>query len=409
MNRAVGPERLAGIPWASKTTLAFLFQRVSRYGPHEDKVWKSLVTRAEQISRSFTDKECALILNAIITSEMPKPSGLVKNLFEEKIPSLSPSPQNLALLFHAAAALKYKFPGSLHARLSQVAGELNAQQVAMIAAALRQAHEHSDCVELANRIHSVVEDLSPQGLVMVLGWLVNTSHVTRDQIVPISIRLAKATHEMDYRLSSMALLSLVKLGDWPESRDAAHLVFERFTEPSVQSRAPAMYLALVLSAAAKIPVATEGLWSQYHSVVHQVELPSELVEIVRALVSRQVRELEIYSPVLNRLKKLELSVSEAAVLVHSLGKAGIKFDDFFKFLRGSLEGRVSGLNGKEVFMITYGLFKGGALTMGLGEELRDRVGDLLLKGEIQRESATYLVSHCLVPARIACEDLASIL
>ena len=407
MNKAVSPERLAGIPWASKTTLAFLFQRVSAFGPHDDKVWSSLVSRAVQISRSFTDKECALILNAISKSEMPKPAGLVKNIFEI-LPSLSPSPQNLALLFHAGAALKQKFPGSMHARLAEVAGQLDAQQVAMIAAALRQGHEHSDCQALADRITAVVDDLSSQGLVMVLGWLVSTSHVTRDTLVAISMRIASLAPEMDYRTACMALYSLVKLGDWPESRDAAQLVLERFSEPSVVSRASPVHLGIALSAAAQLPVDTSRLWTLYHSGIRQVQSSSDLVEIARLLGNRRVGVLEIYNLIFDRLNSV--SATEAAVLAHAMGKAGITDGNIFRFLRRALEGTVSSLCGKEVFMTTCGFHKGGALRLdAFGEELRDRIGQLLVKGEIQRDSASYLVTHCLLPSGIACDVLVSIL
>jgi hypothetical protein len=377
-----------------------------------------LLGRADAIMDSLDDKDTALILNALnkfrlfsagqnrlTTAVEQGKTNFLTRLSRRRIPTLvaSASAQNLVLMLHAMNALDVRLPAEVQhkacERIETLAKDMDAQQVALAAAAMEQWGTQPSEV-LIGRISELVEDFSPKGLMMVLEALVTGNHA-ETATMKVLVAMTEKIDRFDARGCALILNCLAK-ANLPEAAkaeifSAALGKFGKFPIVSLRE------LALVTNAS-----------------VRRLELNACADILGRAKIAIGTLDVQSAALLLNALAKCGLhdvvlvkkfltfsgepTDAQRAMMLHALGKVGIS--DF----RNSAESLVAGLDfaklpNREFFMTLYGLGRLRLIDASRGEVLLKQLKTLLAAGVMHVDSALFLYRKYLRPAGAACSDL----
>jgi len=158
-------DSLTRIPWAGRSTLAGLFQRVAANGPNDPVVWKKLVARADVIAHSLTAKQASLVLSALARAQHRNESSL-RRFSVKFVPSLVQTAELIDLcgIVSSLSQLKCYREETFDlavARFKESAAHLDLRQLSLVAYAIVRVG-HTDIDLLRSLLEQVPRRLRQQ-------------------------------------------------------------------------------------------------------------------------------------------------------------------------------------------------------------------------------------------------------
>lgn len=369
----VSQETLAGIPWAGRSTLAGLFQRVAANGPHDPMVWRRLVARADVIAHSFTSKQAALVLSAMARAQHRNESFL-RRFTVKFIPSLVEDAEVIDLcgiisgLSQLGSYCEETYALAAR-RATATAPQMDARQVSLVANAFVKVG-HADA-ELFRRLLQQVPRRLPKCNGRDVAVLLNAiaqmpgllaQSLEADSLEPhlhkVALHLPALLPKADLHSLALILNAFAQLNYM--QKDVLDLIVEellldmrRFKHMTPRQLAMVLNAAarlqifeprLIEALAAQVRLCARGLDAQSLCIIANAcaRLPSLGVETFQTLYVQVPRHLS------------RLSGRQLAMLCHAWARAHVHNDDLFALMALPLVKHAGSLSAYEVALCVYG-------------------------------------------------------
>lgn len=368
--KPVSPDTLAGIPWAGRSTLAFMMQKVSVQGPHDDAVWRRMLRRADAIAHSFTAKHTALMLTAMVRARH-RDEKFLNRLTTRFIPSLVPDADLVDMCGIASGLSQLNIYQEatfdlIAERVLEASPVMDAKQISLVANAFVRVGHASDNLLLAlvRQVPRRLGQFTAREVAVLLNALSqlpkdagNLGEELREQLEAISVRLPELLPDADLHSLTLLLNAFSKLNI--ASKDTLDLLSsELLLDPSRLKRLTPQQLSMVLNAAARLQL-----------------LDPRLLDALSSQVRMQARTLDAHAfcVVANAAAKLRLGVEtfqaldaqvprllqrfsgrQLAMMCHAWAKAHIHNDDLFSLLELPFRKKADELSPHEIALTLYG-------------------------------------------------------
>jgi len=379
----VSQDTLAGIPWAGRSTLTGLFQRVATNGPGDPSVWRKLVARADVIAHSLTSKQASLMLSAMARAQQ-RDKGFLRRFSVKFAPSLMQSAELLDLcgivssLSQLDAYSEETFDLAVE-RLAKAAPQMDLRQLSLVANAyVRASHADTELLQslllqvprrlarcsgkdVAVLLNALAQIPGPDDPAATAGAGLRPRGVAREHVQraldAVALRLPDVLPSSDLHTLTLVLNAFAQLQF--TQKDALDLLVEELLgdESRFQHMTPRQ-LAMVLNAAARLqlyePRLLEALVAQVRARARSLDAQG-LCVVANACAKLQlgVETFQVlYTQVPRHLARL--TGRQLAMLCHAWAKAHQHNDDLFSLLALPLAQRASGLAPHEVAIVIYG-------------------------------------------------------
>jgi len=367
----VSPDTLAGIPWAGRSTLPTLMHRVATHGPKDPSVWHKMVKRADMIAHSFTAKQAALLLTAMVRARHQN-DVFLRRFCVKFVPSLAASADVLNLcgmisgLSQLNAYSEETF--NLLARRSvESVAQMDAKQISLVANAFaRMGHvdyelfrcllkqvprrlKQFTCREAAVLLNALAQIVKEEEAHRSVEWQqhLNVVALHIPELLP-----SADLHSLTLILNAFAQLRFLQ-------KDVLDLVVEelvsdrkRFERMSVQQ------LAMTMNATAKLMIYEASLIEMLVAQVRRKgrELNAQALSVIANASAKLSLGADTFSVLYGQVPRLLrlLSGRQLAMICHAWAKAHVHNDDLFMLLATPLSAKVGELTAHEVAISLYG-------------------------------------------------------
>lgn len=402
--KPVDQDVLAGIPWAGRSTLPWLMQKVATNGPRDQAIWRKLVARADVIAHSLTSKQVALTITALARAKY-RDEGFLRRLCVKFLPSHVESAELLDFcgilsgLSQLDAYSEETF--TLFAkRAAATVPQMDARQLSLVANAFARAgHKDQDLVaRILVQVPRRLDRFTGRDVAVLLNALTqltpdfgrgNRGKASFSQELPreleeplqaIALRLPEILPSADLHSLTLVLNAFAQLRFL--QKDALDLLTEdllsdkqRFQQMTPQQ------LAMVLNASAKLQLYEPQLLD---ALIGQIRIKARLLDaqgfcIVANAAAKLRLGVETFGALYSQVPRLlsRLSGRQVAMLCHSWAKAHVHNDDLFDLLALPLAQKAEGLTAHEVAIAVYGYCHFRKAPPDLMEPLLRRFGILM--------------------------------
>eukprot|EP00928_Gymnodinium_smaydae_P039794 TRINITY_DN2710_c0_g1_i3.p1 TRINITY_DN2710_c0_g1~~TRINITY_DN2710_c0_g1_i3.p1 ORF type:complete len:564 (+),score=135.52 TRINITY_DN2710_c0_g1_i3:86-1777(+) len=412
--KPVPQEFLAGIPWAGRSTLAGLMQRVAADGPHDTTVWRKLVARADVIAHSLTAKQASLILSALAKARH-RDESFLRRFSVRFVPALVPTAELIDLCgmlsgLSQLGAYREETFALFAKRAAESSSRMDARQLSLVANAfVRVGHRDRELFErLLAQVPRKLKQFDARDVAVLLNALAQlpaaseASATSADASEPdsesagplaaseehlqaIALRLPQVLPEADLHSLALILNAFAQLQFAP--KDAIDLIVEELlASPRRLERMSARQLAMVLNAAAKLhlydPRLLDALAARVRATARQLDAQALcLVANASARLRLGIDTFAaLYAQVPRRLA--QLNGRQLAMIVHAWAKGHVHNDDLFALVALPLATKAPGLSAREIALALYGYAHFRKRPAELFEPLLTRFSQLLASREV---------------------------
>lgn len=371
-------------------------QRVSVNGPHDPSIWAKMTRRADVISHSFTAKQAALMLTAMVRARH-RDEQFLKRFATKFVPSLVPTAELIDLCgivsgLSQLGTYREETFNLIAKRAMDTAPIMNARQLSLVANAFVRAGHMDD--DLFQRLMKFVPKRLEQGQFTAreAAVILNAAAVLQDkkiepptqqleeQLSAIAMRVPELLPKADLHSLTLMLNAFAKLRFCP--KDALDLICEELASDERRFRKlSARQLAMVVNAAAKLQLYEPKLLEMIAAQVRikARELDGHGLCVVANAAAKLRLGLETFDVVYAQVPRLmaRLTGRQLAMLCHAWAKAHIHNDDLFALLAVPLAKAAGKLTAHEVAITAYGYAHFRKAPPELFESLLQRVGGLL--------------------------------